>query len=63
MLRYCLDKLERRQTETETRLATEFVAVAKAVGEVRDLLKDQRIDRDKLEDHERRIRVLETRTG
>jgi hypothetical protein len=33
-----LERLERRQTETEIRLATELVAVAKAIGEVRDLL-------------------------
>lgn len=36
-----LERLERRQTETEIRLATELVAVAKAIGEVRDLLRDQ----------------------
>ena len=32
-----LSGVERRQTETETRLATELVAVARLVGEVRDV--------------------------
>ena len=32
--------LGKRQTETEVRLASELVAVARAVGEVRDLLRD-----------------------
>ncbi len=36
----CVGTLEKRQTETEVRLASELVAVARAVGEVRDLLRD-----------------------
>jgi hypothetical protein len=36
-----MESLERRQTETEVRLASELVAVARAVGEVRDLLRDR----------------------
>ena len=32
--------LGKRQTETEVRLASELVAVTRAVGEVRDLLRD-----------------------
>jgi archaellum component FlaC len=57
------DSLERRQLETETRLATEIVAVAQAVREVKDLLA-QRLDlNDKVQDHEKRIVVLEHRTG
>jgi hypothetical protein len=58
-----LDRLERRQTEDALRLATELVAVASAVGEVRDLLRDQRIERDRLEDHERRIAKLESKAS
>ena len=58
-----LDRLERRQTEDSVRLATELVSVAKAVGEVRDLLRDNRLDRTKIEDHERRIAQLEKRTA
>jgi hypothetical protein len=46
--------LDRRQLETETRLASELVGVAKAVGGVRDLLRDRLDVRDRVEDHERR---------
>jgi len=56
-----LDAVERRQTDTETRLASELVAVAKAVGEVRDVLRDRLEVRDRVEDHERRIAALEHR--
>ena len=35
-----VETLGKRQTETEVRLASELVAVARAVGEVRDLLRD-----------------------
>jgi hypothetical protein len=38
-----LSGLERRQTETEVRLATELVAVARAVNDVRDLLRAVRV--------------------
>ena len=58
-----LERLERRQTEDSVRLATELVAVAKAVGEVRDLLKDRRAEREAISDHERRIRALEKRSA
>jgi len=34
-----VEALQRRQSESEVRLATELVAVAKAVQEVRDLLR------------------------
>ena len=36
-----LDALERQQSETEIHLATEIVALAKAVGDVKDLLSDR----------------------
>jgi uncharacterized coiled-coil DUF342 family protein len=58
-----LDRLERRQTEDGIRLATELVAVATAVGQVRDLLRDQRIESTRLDDHEKRIAALEAKTG
>ncbi|MBI5516527.1 MAG: hypothetical protein HY909_22270 [Deltaproteobacteria bacterium] len=45
-----LGALERRQGETETRLATELIAVAHAVTEVRDLLRDRLDQRDRIED-------------
>ena len=56
-----LEQLEVRHSEDTIRLATEVVAVAKAVGEVRDLLREQRSDRTRLEDHEERISRLENR--
>ncbi len=56
-----LDRLERRQTEDAVRLATELVAVADAVGQVRDLLREQRAERNRLDDHERRIAALEAK--
>jgi hypothetical protein len=37
--------------------------VAKAVLQVRDLLREQRIERERVEDHEKRIRALEKKAG
>ncbi|MBX3233996.1 MAG: hypothetical protein KIT84_34480 [Labilithrix sp.] len=62
-LRHDLERLERRQREDATRLATELVAVAQAVGQVRDLLREQRVDRERLDDHEQRLRTLEKRSA
>lgn len=56
-----LDRLEHRQVESETRLATELVAVAGAVNEVRDLLRDHLALAPRVEDHEHRLRKLEQR--
>jgi hypothetical protein len=56
-----LDRLQERQRDDSVRLATELVAVARAVTEVRDLLRDQRTDRGVLDDHERRLAALERR--
>jgi predicted nucleic acid-binding Zn-ribbon protein len=56
-----IDALERRQVATETRLATELVAVAHAIGEVKDLLRTAVDVRPKIDDHERRITALEQR--
>jgi archaellum component FlaC len=58
-----LDRIERRQTETEVRLVTEIVAVAGAVHEVRDLLREDRALRSKVDDHERRITAIEARSS
>ncbi|HEY3816152.1 MAG TPA: hypothetical protein VGL81_03220 [Polyangiaceae bacterium] len=52
-----------RQTATEIRLATELVGVAGAVREVRDLLREDRVLRDRVEDHERRISAMERGAG
>lgn len=54
-------RLERRQADTEIRLATEIVAVAGAIHEVRDLLRGDRILHEKVDDHERRIAAIEKR--
>jgi hypothetical protein len=58
-----LERVERRQTETETRLATELIAVAGAVRDVRDLLRDDRVIRERVDDHERRLVAVERRAG
>ncbi|MBI4703472.1 MAG: hypothetical protein HY744_20365, partial [Deltaproteobacteria bacterium] len=52
-----LDQLARRQVEAEVRMSTEIVAVAGAVREVRDLLRDNLELRPRVDDHERRIRA------
>jgi hypothetical protein len=46
-------------TETEIRLSMELVAIATAVREVRDELREDRRLRARVDDHERRIGVLE----
>jgi hypothetical protein len=58
-----IERVERRQTETEMRLASELVAVGGAVREVRDLLREDRALRDRVDDHERRLSAVERRTG
>jgi hypothetical protein len=58
-----LDDMRDRQTATEVRLATELVGVAGAVREVRDLLREDRALRVRVDDHERRISEMERRTG
>jgi hypothetical protein len=58
-----VDALGRRQTETEVRLATELVEVSRAVIGVRELLRDRLDDRDRVEDHERRLSALERRSA
>jgi hypothetical protein len=57
------ERLERRETETEVRLASEIVAVAGAVREVRDLLREDRAADRRIDDHERRIAALEQRVA
>jgi lipase chaperone LimK len=58
-----LGQVRDRQTETEVRLATELVGVAGAVREVRDLLREDRALRGRVDDHERRISAIEGRSG
>jgi len=58
-----LDRVDRRQTETEVRLATELVGVAGAVREVRDLLREDATLRVRVDDLERRVGAIEKRAG
>jgi chromosome segregation ATPase len=58
-----LDRVERRQADTEVRLATEIAAVVGALHEVRDLLREDRHLRGRVDDHERRLTAVETRFG
>ncbi len=57
-----LDRLERRQAESEVRVATELVAVAGAVNQLRDAILEDRELRNSVIDHERRIAALESRS-
>lgn len=56
-----LDRLERRQVETEIRLATELAAVVGAIHELRDAILEDRGLRRTVDDHELRLRDLERR--
>jgi len=58
-----LGELRDRQTATEVRLSTELIGVASAVREVRDLLREDRALRSRVDDHERRLVAIEQRTG
>ena len=55
--------LEKRQVASEIRLATELVGVARAVTEVRDLLRDRLDDRDRIDQLDSRVARLERRVG
>jgi len=54
-----LDRLERRQVEAEVRVTTQLVEVASGIRELRDLIVQDRVLRDTLVDHERRLIALE----
>lgn len=58
-----LDRFERRQTESEVRIATELVALSGLVREMRDMYRDDRALRAKVLDHEARIATLEQKVG
>jgi hypothetical protein len=57
-----LGTLERRQVEAEVRLSTEIVTLVGVVREVRDAIRDDRVSRVRVDDHERRITTLEKRS-
>ncbi len=50
-----LETIAWRQTESQMRLATELAAVAKAVGDVKDLLKERFEDHERVGDLDRRV--------
>lgn len=54
-----LERLERRQVETEVRLSTELVTVAGAISELSRVLVDDRKLRAQVANHEVRLSVLE----
>jgi hypothetical protein len=56
-----LDALERRQVESEVRLSTELLGVVGAVREVRDAVREGRVSRRRVDEHERRLAALEKR--
>jgi hypothetical protein len=58
-----LNGVERRQVESEVRISTELVALAGVVREVRDAIRDDRVLRARVEDHEVRITALENPRG
>lgn len=58
-----LDRIDARATQVELRLATEIVAVAHAVNQLRVALKDRFDDHERVEDHERRIAQLERKSA
>ena len=58
-----MDRIEGRQTEAELRVATELVAVAGAVREMRDAFREERALRHRVDDHERRLSDVEKRVG
>lgn len=55
------ESLERRQTETEVRLATEIVAVANAIHTVKDLLASRLEVYDQVQKLETRVTAIEAR--
>ena len=56
-----LDRLEKRQVETEIRLATEIVAVAGAVNKLTEAFKETQQVRATVRNHEKRLTALEKR--
>jgi hypothetical protein len=58
-----LGRVEKRQVETEIRLATELTSVVGAIHELRDVISEDRRLRSDVADHEARIRRLEGRSG
>jgi len=58
-----IDSLATEMRESNIRVTTELVAVSSILRDVRDLLRTRLDDRDRLEDHERRLLELEQKVG
>ena len=58
-----MDRVERRQTEAELRVATELVAISGVVREMRDAYREERALSHRVDDHERRLSGMERRVG
>ena len=54
-----VERVERAQTASEVRLATELVQVVSALNQLKDLIVADRDLRQKVDEHDRRIAVLE----
>lgn len=54
-----LERLERRQVETEVRLSTELVTVATAITDLSKVLVEDRQLRAQVANHETRLKALE----
>jgi hypothetical protein len=55
-----LARLEHRQGDAELRVRTEVTAVVGAVDRLREVLLEDRTLRRQVDDHERRLRAIET---
>jgi VIT1/CCC1 family predicted Fe2+/Mn2+ transporter len=58
-----MDRLERRQTEADLRIATELVAIAGAVRETRDAYREERALSHRVDDHDFRLSDVQKRVG
>jgi predicted RNase H-like nuclease (RuvC/YqgF family) len=58
-----IDDLRREVHEGNVRISTELVAVAKSVDDVKTLLLERVQNRDRIDDHERRLERLEKKVG
>jgi hypothetical protein len=58
-----MDRVERRQTEAELRIASELVAISGVVREMRDAYREERALSHRVDDHERRLSEMERRVG
>ena len=56
-----LDRLERRQVDADVRISTLLTGVAGAVDDMRDLFRDDRVLRTRVDDLERRVGAVERR--